>query len=50
VRIHLYGKRESRPGKKMGHFTVVGEVLEDVIIKAAELKEIIHVTGSPHRQ
>jgi 5-(carboxyamino)imidazole ribonucleotide synthase len=23
VRLHLYGKVEARPGRKMGHFTVV---------------------------
>jgi 5-(carboxyamino)imidazole ribonucleotide synthase len=25
VHLHLYGKRESRPGRKMGHLTVVGD-------------------------
>ena len=25
VKIHLYGKREARPGRKMGHLTVLGE-------------------------
>jgi 5-(carboxyamino)imidazole ribonucleotide synthase len=24
LKLHLYGKREARPGRKMGHFTVVG--------------------------
>jgi 5-(carboxyamino)imidazole ribonucleotide synthase len=24
LRLHLYGKREARPGRKMGHFTVIG--------------------------
>ncbi|MDR6225863.1 5-(carboxyamino)imidazole ribonucleotide synthase [Desmospora profundinema] len=28
VKLHLYGKRESRPGRKMGHLTVVEESLE----------------------
>lgn len=28
--VHLYGKREVRPGRKMGHVTVVGDTLEDV--------------------
>ncbi len=23
VKLHLYGKREARPGRKMGHFTVL---------------------------
>jgi len=25
ARLHLYGKREARPGRKMGHVTVVGQ-------------------------
>jgi 5-(carboxyamino)imidazole ribonucleotide synthase len=25
VRLHLYGKREARPGRKMGHLSAVGE-------------------------
>ncbi len=28
VRLHLYGKREARPGRKMGHLTAVGETAE----------------------
>jgi 5-(carboxyamino)imidazole ribonucleotide synthase len=26
--LHLYGKRESRPGRKMGHLTVLGDTTE----------------------
>ena len=25
LKLHLYGKHEARPGRKMGHFTVIGE-------------------------
>ncbi|MEX2659340.1 MAG: 5-(carboxyamino)imidazole ribonucleotide synthase [Acidimicrobiales bacterium] len=28
LRLHLYGKREARPGRKMGHFTVVDDDVE----------------------
>ena len=24
LKLHLYGKRHARPGRKMGHFTVIG--------------------------
>lgn len=30
VRLHLYGKEDARPGRKMGHLTVTGATLEDV--------------------
>lgn len=30
LKLHLYGKRHARPGRKMGHFTVLGEYPEKV--------------------
>jgi 5-(carboxyamino)imidazole ribonucleotide synthase len=27
VKLHLYGKREPRPGRKLGHVTAFGETL-----------------------
>ena len=30
LRLHLYGKRNARPGRKMGHFTVIGSDPEEV--------------------
>lgn len=38
VKLHLYGKKNSRIGRKMGHITVVGDKL-DVLIKIALLSE-----------
>ena len=37
VRVHLYGKREARPGRKMGHLSAVGPTPEIAIrrVKAA---------------
>jgi 5-(carboxyamino)imidazole ribonucleotide synthase len=29
VKLHLYGKREARPGRKMGHLTALGETPEE---------------------
>ncbi len=29
VKLHLYGKREPRPGRKMGHLTALGATVED---------------------
>ena len=31
LKLHLYGKRQARPGRKMGHFTVVGDRLDDAL-------------------
>ena len=31
LKLHLYGKRQARPGRKMGHFTVVGDRLDEAL-------------------
>ncbi|MCH2220310.1 MAG: 5-(carboxyamino)imidazole ribonucleotide synthase, partial [Dechloromonas sp.] len=30
LKLHLYGKHHARPGRKMGHFTVIGDNAEQV--------------------
>lgn len=43
VYIHLYGKKFTRPSRKMGHITVLGESLEQAQERAAAIKNIIKV-------
>ena len=31
LKLHLYGKHAARPGRKMGHFTVLGAQLDEVL-------------------
>ncbi len=38
INIHLYGKNEPRPGRKMGHITIVGENIEELIINAEKIR------------
>jgi len=38
AKLHLYGKPEPRPGRKMGHFTVQGSDLEDTLALARAIK------------
>ncbi|GJL81555.1 MAG: N5-carboxyaminoimidazole ribonucleotide synthase [marine bacterium B5-7] len=45
VHIHLYGKRECRPHRKMGHVTVLGESLEDAMETARKLEKILRIRG-----
>jgi 5-(carboxyamino)imidazole ribonucleotide synthase len=33
VRLHLYGKTEPRPGRKMGHLTAVGDTVDEAIAR-----------------
>ncbi|CAL1240202.1 5-(carboxyamino)imidazole ribonucleotide synthase [Candidatus Methylocalor cossyra] len=41
VVLHLYGKKEARIGRKMGHFTVVAEDRDQALAKALELKRML---------
>lgn len=39
AKLHLYGKREPRMGRKMGHFTVVGDDADATLDVARKLKD-----------
>ena len=45
LKLHLYGKHEARPGRKMGHFTVIGDIADDVIADAMSARQRIKVEG-----
>ena len=34
VKLHLYDKGEARPGRKMGHFNVIGDEIDDTLASA----------------
>lgn len=38
--VHLYGKKESRPGRKMGHVTLLGSERADLVHKANKIRSI----------
>jgi 5-(carboxyamino)imidazole ribonucleotide synthase len=39
--LHLYGKAEARPGRKMGHVTVAGRNANEVAARAVALREAL---------
>lgn len=41
--IHLYGKTETKPGRKMGHINVLGQSREEVLEKLIRIKEMVIV-------
>ena len=43
VTPHIYGKKETRPNRKMGHVTIVNEKIENAIKIAKKVKETIKV-------
>ena len=43
VKVHLYGKKMTRPFRKMGHITVLCDSIEGALKKAEQVKNIIKV-------
>ncbi len=49
VKLHLYGKREARPGRKMGHFCVLDPSLESALAAAGVLRARLLENPGPGR-
>ena len=43
LKLHLYGKQEARAARKMGHFTVIGKDLQQVLPTALAARKTIGV-------
>ena len=43
VKVHLYGKKNTRPSRKMGHVTVLSETVESALETANKVKNILKV-------
>ena len=39
--LHIYGKTEARPGRKMGHFTVTGNDTDSILMRAKKIKSLL---------
>jgi 5-(carboxyamino)imidazole ribonucleotide synthase len=39
--LHLYGKREARPGRKMGHLTALGATPDEALERALRARELL---------
>lgn len=44
IHVFLYGKKETRPFRKLGHITIVGKDKEELFEKAAIVKSKFHVS------
>jgi 5-(carboxyamino)imidazole ribonucleotide synthase len=47
LKLHLYGKHEARPGRKMGHFTVLGKNVETVVALAMQARSDLGIGNKP---
>jgi len=43
ARLHLYGKREPRPGRKMGHVTCLGATPDEALDRAAAIAAVLGI-------
>ena len=43
LKMHLYGKHEARKGRKMGHFTVIGQEAKAVLNTALVARSELHI-------
>jgi len=41
--VHIYGKKETKPGRKMGHVTVISAEKQDLLHKANKIKHLLKV-------
>jgi 5-(carboxyamino)imidazole ribonucleotide synthase len=41
--VHLYGKKETRPGRKMGHVTVLSSEKQELLYKANKIRHAMSV-------
>ncbi len=46
VRVHLYGKRQVRPFRKMGHLNAVGSTAEEAMDRAEKARKTLKIVGS----
>jgi len=43
VFVHIYGKKETRPGRKMGHITILSKEKQELIHQANRIKQTLRV-------
>ena len=41
--VHIYGKKENKPERKMGHITLIGDKIEDVLENAIKARELLTI-------
>jgi 5-(carboxyamino)imidazole ribonucleotide synthase len=41
--VHIYGKFQTKPGRKMGHITILSSEKQDLIHKANKIKQVLKV-------
>ncbi|MGB8193725.1 MAG: 5-(carboxyamino)imidazole ribonucleotide synthase [Chitinophagaceae bacterium] len=45
VFVHIYGKKQTKPGRKMGHVTIISREKQDLTHKANKIKNLLKVVN-----
>ena len=45
VFVHIYGKKETRPGRKMGHITILSKEKQELVHQANRIKQTVKVVS-----
>ena len=49
AKLHLYGKAQARPARKMGHYTVLGDTVEAALAVAMQIKMLLTADAQADR-
>ena len=49
VVVHIYGKKQTKPGRKMGHATILSQDKADLVRKAHKIKDALKVTSKSQK-
>lgn len=47
VFVHIYGKRQTKPGRKMGHVTILSNERQELVHKARQISQTLKVVAAP---
>lgn len=49
ISVFLYGKKETRPHRKMGHITILDTDMQRLLVKVEQVKSLVKVVAAPAR-
>jgi 5-(carboxyamino)imidazole ribonucleotide synthase len=47
VFVHIYGKKQTKPGRKMGHVTILSKERQELVHQANRIKNTLKVVAAP---
>jgi 5-(carboxyamino)imidazole ribonucleotide synthase len=50
VKLYIYGKKTSKPGRKLGHITATGSTVEEALMRAEKARNGIELTAMAIRE